>query len=136
MKNNKVLFIILGIVLFLLLGTSVYVNFIAKSSGVVSYVILSQIILGVVATISTLYLCKNKKNHQVMFIAFLEILFSLSLVIFNTVYGYNKVMDINDYSQYMEYTSMNMNIYMYIIFAFVIGVFCLNSYIRYINDKK
>jgi len=87
MKGNKVLYIILWIILFVLIGSSVYVDFISKSVKGVSYILLGQILLGVFSAIATLFLCKNKKNYKVLFIAFLEILFVLGLVILNTVGG-------------------------------------------------
>lgn len=136
MKNNKILYIILASILFVLLGSSIYVNFIAKSSIVVSYVLLVQIIIGVMSAIVTLFLCRDKKNYQVLLIAFLEILFTMGLVTLNTMYGYSNLIDITNYGEYMEYVSMNMNIYIFTIFGLIIGLFSLDQFIKYHNEIK
>ena len=136
MKNNKVLYIVLGVILFVLLGSSVYINFIAKDSTFLSYILLVQIMLGVASAIVTLFLCKNKKSHQVLFISFLEVLFSLSIVTLNTIHGYNKVLNVTIYSEYMEYVSMIMNIYIFIIFSVIIGLLSLSQFIKYKLEVK
>jgi len=134
MKGNKVLYIILWIILFVLIGSSVYVDFISKSVKGVSYILLGQILLGVFSAIATLFLCKNKKNYKVLFIAFLEILFVLGLVILNTVYGYKNLLDITNYNEYMEYVSMNINIYLFLAFNLIIGLLSLDLFIK--NNNK
>lgn len=131
MKNNKGLYIILSVILLSLIGSSVYVNFFAKSSKLVSYILLGQIIVGVIAGMFTLFLCRNKKNHEVLFIAFLEILFVIALVTLNTIYGYNNVLNVHNYAEYMEYISMYFNIYVFVVFGGVIGLFSLNQYAKY-----
>ena len=112
------------------------IHFASKNDVVVSYIILGQIILGIVSSIVTMFLCNNKKNHEVIGIAFFEILFSLALVILNTVYGYKNIVDFNNYGMYMEYASMHANVYLFVVFAFLIGIFYLNSYIKYITHKN
>ena len=136
MKNNRILYIILASILFVLLVSSIYVNFIAKNSVAISYVLLVQIIIGIMSAIVTLFLCRDKKNYQVLLIAFLEILFTMGLVTLNTMYGYSNVLDITNYGEYMEYVSMNMNIYIFTIFGLIIGVFSLNQFIKYHNELK
>ena len=134
MKNNKVLYIVLGVILFALAGSSVYVNFIADNAEIVSYVLLSQIMLGIVSAIVTMFLCVGKKTYKVLFISFLQVLFVLALVILNTVYGYKNIVNKIDYGEYMEYVSMNLSICLYIVFTAFIGLFSLRQYIKDIND--
>ena len=134
MKNNRVLFIVLSAILVILLGSSVYINFMAKNSEVVSYMLLAQIMIGIISAIVTLFLCVGKKNYKVLLIAFLQILFTIGLVTLNTVYGYNNLINSNNYSEYMEYVSMNMNVYLFVIFGLVMGIFTLDQFIKYRNN--
>lgn len=133
MKNNKILYIILGAILFVLVGTSVYVNFMVKSSEVVSYILLAQIMIGIASSVVTLFMCEHKKNHIVFTISFLQILFSIVIVILNTVYGYKELLDLNNYNEYMEYVSMNMNVYLFIMFGAFMGLFSLDQYVKYLK---
>lgn len=134
MKSNKVLYIVLSLILLVLIGSSVYVNFLCENTNVISYVLLGQIIVGIISSMVTLLLCNNKKNHKVLFISFLEILFTLGLVCLNTFYGYKNAVNIANYAEYMEYVSMNMNIYLFVIFAGVIGLLSLDLFIK--NHRK
>lgn len=133
--NKRIFYIVLGSVLFLLLGSSVYINFIAKNPNVINTFLLIQILLGLAVSIFTLYMGSsilvNRKNYEVMLISFLEVLFTLVLVILNIVYGYRNVVSAYEYSYYMEYVSMYMNVYLYGLFAFVMGLLTLNSFITY-----
>ncbi len=138
--SKKVLFIVLGVILFLLVGSSIYVNFMAKSGVVVSYLLFAQIVLGLVAVITTLFASNkafiSKKSHEVLLIAFLESLFVLGLVILNTVVGYRDVTNIVNYGEYMEYVSMYMNIYLFLGFSLILGAFSLNFYIKSLLNNK
>lgn len=136
MKNNKILYIILSCILLILLGSSVFVNFIAKDSNLVSYVLLGEIMLGITSAIVTLFLCVGKKSCKVLLISFLQIVFTIGLVILNFVYGYKKLVNFEAYNEYMEYVSMNMNIYLFLIFGAVMGLFSLDQYIRYFNKRE
>ena len=134
MINKKVLFIVLGVIFAILIGTSVYVNFLAKSSNGLTYILIGQILLGIVAAIATLFVgvnsFSNKKNYKLLFIAFLEILFALGLVTLNYVYGYNKIVEFSNYNEYMEYISMEMNLWVFAVFALIIGLLTLNLFIK------
>lgn len=133
--NRKIFYIVLGVILFLLVGSSVYTNFICNNPSVVNYILLAQILLGVVSSIFTLYVgsyvLTNKKNYKIMLISLLEVLFTLILVTLNVVYGYKNVINVNVYNEYMEYVSMYTNIYIYGLFAFVLSLLTLNSFIDY-----
>lgn len=133
--NRKIFYIVLGVILFLLVGSSVYTNFICNNPNVVNYILLVQILLGVVSAIFTLYVgssvLTNKKNYKIMLISLLEVLFTLILVTLNVVYGYKNVINVNVYNEYMEYVSMYTNIYIYGLFAFVLSLLTLNSFIDY-----
>ncbi len=133
--NRKIFYIVLGVILFLLVGSSVYTNFICNNPNIVNYILLVQILLGVVSAIFTLYVgssvLTNKKNYKIMLISLLEVLFTLILVTLNVVYGYKNVINVNVYNEYMEYVSMYTNIYIYGLFAFVLSLLTLNSFIDY-----
>lgn len=133
--NRKIFYIVLGVILFLLVGSSVYTNFICNNPNVVNYILLVQILLGVVSAIFTLYVgssvLTNKKNYKIMLISLLEVLFTLILVTLNVVYGYKNVINVNVYNEYMEYVSMYTNIYIYGLFAFALSLLTLNSFIDY-----
>lgn len=133
--NKKTFYIVLGIILFLLVGSSVYTNFMCKNPNVINYILLAQVLLGVIASIFTLYVrsnvLTNKKNYKIMLISLLEVLFTLGLVTLNIVYGYKNAINTNIYNEYMEYVSMYTNIYIYGLFAFILGILTLNSYVDY-----
>lgn len=135
MKNKKILYITLIVDLVLLLGSSIFINFIAKNANLVSYIILGQIFIGILSCIVTLLIGSetlNKKNYKVMFLSFLEILFVLSLIILNTTYGYRNILNDGVYKDYMIYVSTVINIYIYILFTCIIGLLNLHLFI---NDK-
>ena len=136
MKNNKVLYIVLSSILLILVGSSIYINYIAKNSNVVSYILIAEIMLGIISGILTLFLCVGKKSYKVLLISFLQVLLTIGLVILNTVYGYRELVNLNSYSEYMEYVSMNMNIYLFVIFGFVMGLFTLDQYIKSYCNKE
>lgn len=144
MKSRKTLFILLAVILFLLLGSSVYINFIAKTSSGFTYILLGQMFLGIVSCLMTLFIGLNvflkKKNYELLFISFLEILFVLGLIVLNYVYGYKNVTNMDNYIEYMEYVSMEFNIYIYLIFMCIIGLLTLNLFIKekllLINKKE
>lgn len=133
--NKKTFYIVLGVILFLLVGSSVYTNFICKNSNIINYILLVQILLGVIVSIYTLYVgsnvLTNKKNYKIMLVSLLEVLFTLGLVTLNVVYGYRNAINANVYNEYMEYVSMYINIYIYGLFAFILGILTLNSYVDY-----
>lgn len=135
MKNNKILGVILSIILLALVGSAVYVNFLAKDSSLVSYILLGEIMLGILSSVITLFLCVGKKSYKVLLISFFQILFTIGVVILNTVYGYAKLIDFNSFNQHMEYISMNMNVYLFIIFGVFMGLFTLDQYIKSFNEK-
>lgn len=134
MKTKKNLFIILGVIFFLLIGSAIYVNFFAKSIQGLTYILLSQIFLGIISTMVTLFLggrvMNNKKNYEILFLALLQCFFVLGIVTMCYVYGYNTVLDADNYTKYMEYISMNMNINLYMIFTFIFALLNFNLYIK------
>lgn len=134
MNYKKWLIIALGSVGLLLLGSSIYVDFIAKSSKGLTYLLIGQIFVGIAGSLLTLFLGLNafpkKKNHELLFIAFLELVFVLGLVTLNYVCGYGNVINRSDYIDYMAYVSMEFNIYIYVIFIAVIGLLDLNLYLK------
>lgn len=143
MKSKILLFIVLGAILVLLIGSSIYVDFIAESSNGVTYILIAQMFLGILGLLLTLFMglkiFENKKSHELLFIGFLETVFVLSVVIFNYVYGYGTVINQSDYIDYMGYISMEFNIYLYIVFAGIIGLLTLNLFVKYklsISDNK
>lgn len=142
MKNRDKLFLVLGVVLFVLIGSSVYISLIAKFSKGMDYLIIGQMFMGIVAVIFTLFMglkvFDNKKGYEILFIAFLELLFVLGIVCLNYVYGYGRVVDSNNYIEYMRYVSLEFNIYIYLFFVFVIGLLNLNAFIneKFILDKN
>ncbi len=133
--NRKAFYIVLGVILFLLVGSSIYTNFICNNPTIVNYILLAQILLGVITSIFTLYvgsnILTNKKSYKIMLISLLEVIFVLLLVTLNVVYGYKNVINANVYNEYMEYVSMYTNIYIYGLFAFILGLLTLNSFITY-----
>ena len=137
MKNKKILYVILSAILFVILVSSIYINFISKSGKGMDLLIIGNIFLGIGAAITTLFMglkvFDSKKGYQILFIAFLELLLVLAIVCLNYVYGYGKVVNLNNYVDYMRYVSLEFNIYIYCLFIFVIGLLNLNSYI---SDKK
>ena len=142
MKNRNKLFLVLGVVLFVLIGSSVYISLIAKSSKGLDYLIIGQMFMGIGAVIFTLFMglkvFDNKKGYEILFIAFLELLFVLGIVCLNYVYGYGRVVDSNNYIEHMRYVSLEFNIYIYLFFVFVIGLLNLNAFIneKFILDKN
>ena len=73
---------------------------------------------------------EKKENYELMFIAFLDVLLVLAVVVLNYVYGYKRVIDYSDYSDYMGYISMEFNIIIYMIFVCVMGLLALNLFIK------
>lgn len=136
MKNNKILYVILSTILLVLVGSSVYVNFMAKDANLVSYIMIGEIMLGIASSIVTLFMCVGKKSHKVLLISFLQVLFTIGLVTLNTVYGYKELVNLNSYNEYMEYVSMNMNVYLFIIFGVIMGLFTLDQYIKSFNKAS
>ena len=136
MKNKKILYIVLGSLLALLVGSSIYIDFIAKSTAGLTYLIIGQMFVGIAGALTTLFLglkaFENKKNHELLFMAFLEILFVLGIITLNWLFGYGKVINAVDYFDYMGYASMEFNIILYGIFTVVMGLLALNAFI---NDK-
>ena len=136
MKNKKLLFIILSVILFVLASSSVYINLIAKSSKGMDYLIIGDMFLGIVAAITTLFfglsVFENKKGYQILFIAFLELVLVLATVCLNYVYGYRNIVDSNNYIEHMRYVSLEFNIFIYCVFIFVVGLLNLNAFI---NEK-
>jgi len=143
-KNKVVLFIMLGALLTLLIVSSIYMDFIAKSSKGFTYILIGQMLVGILASLVTLFIglkvFNNKKNYELLFIGFLEIMFVFGLVLLNYVYGYHNVVNSNNYIEYMEYVSMEFNLFIYLIFVFVIGLLTLNLFvankINLINKKE
>lgn len=134
MNNKKWLIVALSVIALLLLGSSIYIDFIAKSSKGLTYLLIGQIFIGIVASLLTLFLglyaFPKKKNYELLFMAFLELVFVLGLVTLNYVYGYGNAIDKSDYIDYMGYVSMEFNIYIYIIFVAIIGLLNLNSFLK------
>ena len=62
----------------------------------------------------------------------LELLFVLGVVTINYVWGYASVVNKYDYTDYMEFVSMEFNIYLYVILLVVIGLLNMNLYL---NEK-
>ena len=133
MRNKKILYIILACLFAVILASSIYVNFIAKSIKLFDYILIGQIFLGIGASMITLFLglniFNNKKTYELLFVGFLEILLVLSIVVFNYINGYGGVVDSNNYVDHMNYVSMEFNIYIYIIFVGIIGLLTLNSFV-------
>jgi len=136
MKNKIVFYGVLIGILVLLLSGSVYIDFIANTSKGMSFLLISQMFVGISGVIFTLFaglkFLNNKKSSELMFISFLEALFVLGLVIFNYTYGYNNAVNDNNYIEYMEYASMEFNVFIYIVFVVVLGLLNLNLYV---NEK-
>ncbi len=136
MKSKKILFLVLSIVLFVLIGSSVYISLIAKSSKGIDYLIIGQMFVGIGAAIITLFMglkaFDTKKAYQILFIAFLELLLVFAIVCLNYVYGYGRIVTSNNYIEHMKYISLEFNIYIYLIFIFIIGLLNLNAFI---NEK-
>lgn len=136
MKNKKILYIVLGSLLALLIGSSIYTTFIAKTSAGFTYLLIGQMFIGIAGALTTLFLglkaFENKKNHELLFMTFLEILLVLGVVTLNWVFGYGKVINPVDYFDYMGYASMEFNIILYGIFTVVMGLLALNAFI---NEK-
>ena len=136
MKNKKILYIVLGSLLALLVGSSIYIDFITKSSTGLTYLLILEMFIGIAGALTTLFLglkvFENKKNHELLFMAFLEVLFVLGVITLNWIFGYGKVIDAVDYFDYMGYASMEFNIILYGIFTIVMGLLALNAFI---NDK-
>lgn len=133
MNKKTLLFVILGSLLGLLLVSSIYMNFIAITSKGFTYIMLGQMFIAPVAVLVTLFLGSNvfinKKSHELMFMGFLQTLFILGLVLLNYVFGYRNAINYSDYIEYMRYVSMEFNVFIYLMFAIIIGVFTLNLFI-------
>lgn len=134
MNNKKWLIVVLSIAALLLLVSSIYIDLIAKTSKGLTYVLIGQIFIGIIASLFTLFLgldaFPKKKNYQLLFIAFLELVFILGLVTLNYVYGFGNAINRSDYIDYMGYVSMEFNICIYIIFVAVIGLLNLNAFLK------
>jgi hypothetical protein len=134
MKNKKQVYIVLGIILGVLLCSSIYVNLIAKTTTGLMAVIIAQMIIGIGAAIFTLFtglkLFEDKKNYELMLIALLELAFTGFLVTLNTTLGYASVVNYNDYIDFMSYVSLQYDIIIYFIFTIIIGVLTLNLFIK------
>ena len=134
MNNKKWLIVVFSVAALLLLGSSIYVDFIAKTSSGLTYVLIGQMFVGIVASLLTLFLgldaFPKKKSYQLLLIAFLELVFVLGLVTLNYVYGYGNAINRSDYIDYMGYVSMEFNICIYIVFVAVIGLLNLNAFLK------
>lgn len=135
MKGKSLLYIILGAIVVLLVSIGIYINFISKDDVVSSYLVLLSLIIGIIGAVSFLVLgmkyLSNKKDYQIMFVSFLILLFTLGLGILNVIYGYHRVVNLNDYVGYMNYVSTYNNLYIYTFFTSIIGVINLNLFIKY-----
>ena len=133
-KMKIALYTIISILGFILLSASIYMNLIAKSSTGLTILLIAQIFIGIAGCLITLFMglkvYNEKKNFELLCISFLEVLLVLGVVIFNYVNGYGSIVNRNDYIEYMEYVSMEYNIYVYIIFIVVIGILTLNLYLK------
>lgn len=136
MEKKKILYIVLGSLLVLLLGSTIYIDFIAKTSAGLTYLLIGQMFIGIAGTLTTLFLglkaFENKKNYELLLIAFLEVLFVLGVVTINYVFGYGNAVNSVDYFDYMGFVSMEFNILIYVIFTAILGLLTLNAFI---NDK-
>ena len=134
MKGKNILLIVIGVILLVLLGSSVYINFIANTGDNISYIVLADLIIGILGSISVILLgnkyLTNKKDHQVMFVGFLLLVFTLAISILNVVHGYNSVLEAGNYQKYMVYVSTITNIYIYLFFTLIIGIINLNLFIK------
>lgn len=140
MKKNKIILLVLSLILFVLVGVSVYVNFIAKDIKGMSYVVLGSLVFGVLGSIAVIMLgnkyLDNKKDYHVLTVGFLVLLFTLCINILNVVHGYGSLIDYNNYNEYMLYVSSITSVYMYAFFVGVVGLIDFNLYIKYIVEKK
>ena len=142
MKSRKWLYGILCGVVLLLLGSSIYINFVTKNSNYLTYLLIGQMFVGIIGFLSILFLgldgLEHKKSYELLFIGLLELLFVLGLVILNYVCGYASVVNKYDYTDYMGFVSMEFNIYLYIILLVVIGMLNINLYIteKFKNRKS
>lgn len=134
MKRKSLVYILLGVIGLLLIGCSIYINFIAKSSAGLSYIVLFGLMIGIFGSIGFILLgnkyLTDKKDYHIMFSAFLILVFTFALSILNVVYGYKGVVNVNDYKEYMVYVSAHTNLYIYGLFTSVIGVLTLNMFIN------
>ena len=100
MNNKKWLIVVFSVAALLLLGSSVYIDFIAKTSSGLTYVLIGQMFVGIIASLFTLFLglaaFPKKKNYELLLIAFLELVFVLGLVILNYVYGYGNAINVSE----------------------------------------
>lgn len=134
MKGKSLVYILLSFVGLLLIGSSIYVNFIAKSSEILSYIILVGLMVGIFGSISFILLGNkyliDKKDYHILFVGFLILVFTFALSILNVVYGYKGIVNVNDYKEYMLYVSAHTNLYIYGLFTLIIGVLTLNLFIN------
>ena len=140
MKKNKIILLVLSVIVLALLGISVYVNFIAKNSSGFSYIILAGLLIGILGSMCMIIFgnkhLDNKKDYHVLTIGFLVLVFTLGISILNIVYGYNNLLDFNNYKEYMVYVSTITNTYIYALFTFVVGFIDLNLYIKHVVGEK
>lgn len=140
MKGKFLVYILLSFVGLLLIGSSVYVNFIAKSSEALSYIVLAGLMIGIFGSIGFILLgnkcLTEKKDYHIMFVGFLILVFTFALSILNVVYGYKGILNVNDYKEYMLYVSTHTNLYIYGLFTSIIGVLTLNMFINHKTERK
>lgn len=138
--KNKVIIIFLSVLAFLLVGSSLYINLIARKDTGMSYIILIDLLIGIGASIYFIVLgnkyLENKKDYQIMFISLLILVFTLAISIFNVSVGYSNVLNINNYKSYMAYSSANMSLWIYVLYIVIIGIINLNMFIKYKISEK
>ena len=136
MKQKMWMYIVLGVLLACLFGTSIYIDFISKSDNGLSLLLILQMFLGIIGSLVTLFfglkVFSSKKSYELLLMAFLEVLFVLGIIIINYIYGYGRVVNYENYIEYMEYVSMEFNILLYMLFVGIIGLLTLTSFI---NEK-
>lgn len=133
MNKKSVMFVVLGVLFMLIVGSSIYIDFIAKTTKGFDYIIICQMILGISAVLTTLFmglsLFPKKKNYELLLIAFLESIFVLGVIVLNYVIGYRNLVDVSNYVDHMGYISMEFNIILYFILVMIIGLLDLNLFI-------
>lgn len=134
MKEKKGIVIPVAISIIINVISCILICFAFKNPSVSSYFILINMILSIIVSMYVFlkgnkYL-QDKKDYEIMFVAFLLLMFTFLSMTLASVAGYKSVAYSTGYVSYMEYTSTLFNLLIYLIFILIIGIFNLNLYIK------